>query len=51
MSLSQALVDLASEEISKGWTRWYDTHSFILSHLYMCLYLIIKASLFLSGIN
>lgn len=46
MSLSQALVDLASEDISKGWTQWYDSHSFILSLLYMCFYLIIKVSFF-----
>lgn len=43
MSLSQALVDLASEDISKGWTQWCDSHSLILTRLYMCFCWIIKA--------
>lgn len=50
MSLSQALVDLASEDISKGWTQWCDSHSFILSLLVHVLLLDYKGFNSLSGI-
>uniref|UniRef100_A0A672PLQ0 Extended synaptotagmin 2 n=1 Tax=Sinocyclocheilus grahami TaxID=75366 RepID=A0A672PLQ0_SINGR len=29
--LGKAVVDLASEDVSKGWTRWCDSHSFVQS--------------------